>query len=149
MSDIDYISNTILAGCRVKLNERDSVCSWYNGSSLLLDTPTQTIRHQSVLQEDNTYLTSSYINMRLGPHHHGMVVRCLATNEVLEWRGQEPQEDSLVLSVKFSPVMTALEAVVTVNVFDKVREEDTECLIGLPLSPPRAGDRALMNNSFD
>lgn len=95
--------------------------SWYNGSLPLLDSPDHTIRHQSVLQEDGTYLTSSYINIRTTRHHHGMLVRCLATNEVLESEGERPQEDSHTLSVKFAPVMTAVEPLVTVNISSKVR----------------------------
>ena len=100
---------------------RDPWRSWYSATTPLLDGELQTIRHQSVLQEDGTYLTSSYLNMNVTSQHHGITLTCRATNEVLEALGEPPQEDSHHLLVKFAPVMTPLETVVTVNISDKVR----------------------------
>ena len=95
--------------------------SWYNGSSPLLDSDSRTIRHQSVLQEDGTYLTTSYVKLRLSRHHHLNTIRCQATNEVMESTGSPPQEDQYTLSVKFAPVLSPVSASQTVNISSQVR----------------------------
>ena len=96
------------------------LCSWYSGDTPLLDTDSHTIRHQSVLQDDGTYLTSSYVNMMVTRLHHLMMVRCQATNEVMEANGEPAQEDRYRLSVKYAPVITPVNTKLTTNISSQV-----------------------------
>ena len=113
--------------------------SWFNNSRPLIDNNDTRIRHQSVLQSDGTYITSSYVHMRsdrwetnivfqystsyLLRHDHGAVIKCRATNEVLEYNKKEPQEASHSLNVQFPPIVTSITEAVTVNISKEVENE--------------------------
>ena len=77
-----------------------------------------------MLQSDGTYVTSSYIHLTASRWDQGQVVRCEASNEVLEQLGRDPQEAARVLSVRFAPVLSPLTLdPVTGNSSDQVTRD--------------------------
>ena len=54
-----------------------------------------------MLQSDGTYVTSSFIYLTASRWDHGQVIRCEASNEVLEQLELAPQEADMVLNVRY------------------------------------------------
>ena len=131
------------------VNLTNQYFSWFNNSSPLIDNNDTRIRHQSVLQSDGTYITSSYVHMSsdrwetnivfqysssyLLRHDHGAVIKCRATNEVLEYNKKEPQEASHSLNVQFPPIVTSITEAVTINISKEVEMKNlhSQCLKSL------------------
>ena len=67
-------------------------------------------------------MTSSFIHLTATRWDHGQMIRCEASNEVLEQLELSPQEADMVLNVQFAPVLSPLTLdPVTGNSSDEVR----------------------------
>jgi len=78
------------------------------------------VKHQSVLQSDGTYITSSYIQLTPTRWDNRAEIRCCATNEVLEFNSQGVQESVEILNVTFAPVLHPITKSITANSSDQV-----------------------------
>ena len=82
---------------------------------------------RSVLQPDGTYVTSSFIHLTASRWDHGRVIRCQASNEVLEQLELAPQEAAMRLEVRFAPVLSPLTLdPVTGNSSDEVKNKASD-----------------------
>ncbi|CAB4061168.1 unnamed protein product [Lepeophtheirus salmonis] len=104
-------SSTVTLMCRTIGARPAAVITWYNGSRPFAEQSPGV----KALQEDNTYETQSRISFTASRFENNEFITCEANNDILESFQEEPQRDSITLSVLYTPKVEIYPTNITVN----------------------------------
>ena len=93
-----------------------AVLTWYNGSQLFPDQPAGQVE----LESAGTYTTTSRLSFIASRFEDNRKIFCEATNEVLQFYGEEAVRADSRLEVLYPPVVTIHPINITVNTTDEV-----------------------------
>ncbi|XP_071742756.1 hemicentin-1 isoform X9 [Lepeophtheirus salmonis] len=114
-------SSTVTLMCRTIGARPAAVITWYNGSRPFAEQSPGVKALQkpplevTVKQEDNTYETQSRISFTASRFENNEFITCEANNDILESFQEEPQRDSITLSVLYAPKVEIYPTNITVN----------------------------------
>ncbi|XP_074027941.1 neuromusculin isoform X4 [Leptinotarsa decemlineata] len=121
------VENHVVQGTNVKLDcvvhgaRPAATVRWANGSNSILEEDlvqsTQdfpiTTKHRA--EKDGTFTTISSLSFKASHWENGKTIYCYAENEVMKKNGEQELHSSLILDVRYPPVITVKPLKATIN----------------------------------